>query len=90
MADEIIPGASRTSLARDVLCVRGLTVRLSGWRMELKSEGGPAAIVLVESPGGAFYRGEGACLGWQQDALEQLYRSLLPDEPPEAEPLQLG
>ena len=91
MADEILSGASRTSLSRAVLCVRGLATRLSGWRMELKSERGPAAVVLVESPGGgAFYRGEGACLGWPQDQLERLYRSLLPDEPPEAEPLQLG
>ncbi len=91
MADEILPGASRTSLARAVLCVRGLAARISGWRMELQSARGAAAIVLVEPPGGGiFYRGEGACLGWPQDQLERLYRSLLPDEPPEAGPLQLG
>jgi hypothetical protein len=90
MAEEL-PGAQRTSLARALVCARGATTKFSSWRLELTSARGAAAVVLVEPPGGdVFYRGEGACLGWTQEDLEQLYRSLLPDAPSEQEPLQLG
>ena len=91
MPDEPLPGAQRTSLSRALVCARGATMRFSCWRLEVSSPGGAAAVVLVEPPsGGIFYRGEGVCLGWAQADLERLYRSLLPVEPSDPEPLQLG
>jgi len=91
MAEELLPGAQRTSLSRALVCVRGHATKFSGWRLELTSANGAAAVLLVEPPGGQiFYRGEGVCLGWTQADLERLYRSLLPDEPSGPEPLQLG
>jgi hypothetical protein len=89
MADEPIPGASRVSMARVPLCVRGMAARLSGWRLEFTSAQGGGAVVLVET-GAVIYRGFGVCLGWGQQDLERLYRSLLPNEPSDPEPLQLG
>jgi hypothetical protein len=87
----LLPGAQRTLLARALVCARGTTTKFAAWRLEMASTGGSAAVVLVEPPGGGtFYRGEGACLGWTQGNLEQLYRSLLPVEPSDPEPLQLG
>ena len=90
-SEEPLPGAQRTSLSRALVCARGTAVKFSAWRLELSSPRGTAAVVLVEPPGGGiFYRGEGLCMGWTQADLERLYRSLLPAEPSEPEPLQLG
>lgn len=86
-ADLPEPFASRTSLSRVPLRLRGQPVTLSGWRMELESPRGKGAIVLADP----HYRGEGILLGWDQPRLAALYSALLPpDEPPPQEHLQLG
>ncbi len=54
---------------------------LSAWRLEVTSEEGSGAIVLVEAPTGeTHYRGEGIFLGWPQERLGEVYLALQPPE----------
>lgn len=63
-------------------------VTLSAWRVELATPRG--AIVLVETGGKVFYRGEGTLLGSSQDQLGELWRASLPAPEPEPDLPQLG
>jgi hypothetical protein len=70
--------------------VRSSDRTLSGWRLEVLSDQGAGAIVLVDSEP-RYYRGEQILLGWTQERLASLYEALLPR--PDQEPfetLQLG
>ena len=53
------------------------SLTLSGWRLEVTSDQGAGAIVLVETER-RYYRGEGVLLGWTQERLASLYEALLP------------
>ena len=77
---------------RVVLRMRGSTVTVSGWRISVEAPRGPGSIVLAESGGQKFYRGEGVFLGWPQERLEAAYRALLPPAcgPGGDDHLQLG
>ena len=70
--------------------VRASDRTLSGWRLEVASDQGAGAIVLVETEV-RCYRGEQILLGWAQESLASLYEALLPrpDQSP-FETLQLG
>lgn len=76
---------------RVVLRMRGSTVTVSGWRISVEAPRGPGSIVLAESGGQKFYRGEGVFLGWTQERLEAAYRALLPpSQGPGDDHMQLG
>ncbi|MGH9441034.1 MAG: hypothetical protein ACRD16_02045 [Thermoanaerobaculia bacterium] len=79
---EIVPGLTNPrALSLDRFPVRtreGSTTR-SAWRLEVASDRGAGAIVLVEtSAAETFYRGDGVFLGWPQDRMAAAYRALLP------------
>ncbi len=72
-----LSGVSAQPLARVPIRTRSATVTVSAWRLEVTSDQGPGAIVLVEPPGGeAHYRGDGIFLGWAQDRLAEVYAAL--------------
>jgi hypothetical protein len=77
---------------RTSIRTRTSNVTLSAWRLEIVSDQGNAAIVLVEGEAErALYRGEGALLGWSQERLAAAYRALLPgSDGPDLETPQLG
>jgi hypothetical protein len=80
------------SLERFPIRTRDIEATASAWRMEIESDAGRGAIMLVDLPGGqAVYRGEGAFLGWPQDRLAATFARLrpTPEEPP-FEMQQLG
>jgi len=67
------------SLERFPIRTRASSSTQSGWRLQVESDQGGGAIVLVESsPAETFYRGEGVFLGWPQDRLAAAYDALLP------------
>jgi hypothetical protein len=58
---------------------RSMNVTHSGWRLEVRCDQGPGAVILAEtSPGESYHRGEGLFLGWPQDTLAALYEALRP------------
>jgi hypothetical protein len=63
--------------------VRSGRTTLAAWRIEVACDQGSGAIVLVESAGETYHRGEGVFLGWSAERLAAAYRALLPcvDEP---------
>ena len=64
-------------LERVPVRLRGSGVTLAGWRLEVACDQGAGAIVLVElSPQESCYRGDGVFLGFSQERLAELYRSL--------------
>ena len=65
---------------------------LGAWKLMLASDEGDGAITLVEPAGQApLYRGEGVCLGWNQERLAAAYAALQPrDDEPQLELPQLG
>jgi hypothetical protein len=71
------------SLERGPVRMRESGVTHAGWRMELDSDQGEGAITLIETTAGQpFFRGQGVCLGWEQEDLSMLYHSLrAPGEP---------
>ena|ERR1700682_6175686 len=72
------------SLERAPVRLRESGVTHAGWRMEIGSDQGSGAIVLIELPDGqAAHRGEGAFLGWPQEVLAATYIAMReePDEP---------
>ena|SRR5258708_38267977 len=72
------------SLARAPLRLRESGVTHAGWRMEITSDQGSGAIVLIELPDGrSAHRGEGTFLGWPQELLAATYDGMReePDEP---------
>lgn len=74
----------RESLARIPIRMRESAVTLSAWRMETSGAQGRGTIVLVELPSGArAFRGEGAHLGWTQEKLAALWRTLSEGGDPE-------
>jgi uncharacterized damage-inducible protein DinB len=75
------------SLHRIPIRARESGVTHSAWQMAIESPNGPGTITLLDS---GHYRGGGAFLGWSQEQLAELYKSLntSPDEPQEL--LQLG
>jgi fluoroacetyl-CoA thioesterase len=80
------------SLARSPVRLREAGTTLGAWKLTLASEEGDGAITLVEPAGQPLlYRGEGICLGWDQERLAAAYTALQPgdDEPPLELP-QLG
>jgi hypothetical protein len=80
------PGnATVRSLERFPIHTRDTEATQSAWRMEIESDAGRGAIMLIDlSEGQAIYRGEGAFLGWPQDRLAAVFNRLraTPDGPP--------
>ena len=73
------------SLERFTIRTRDTEATQSAWRMEIESDGGRGAIMLVDLPEGqAIYRGEGVFLGWTQQQLATIFSRLRvgPDAPP--------
>jgi hypothetical protein len=73
------------SLERFPIRTRDTEATQSAWRMEIDSDAGRGAIMLIDLPEGqAIYRGEGAFLGWPQEQLAAVFSRLraTPDEPP--------
>ena len=85
-----IPGATRRTLARVLLRLRGASVTTAGWKLELESPQGPGAIVLTEGGPVSWYRGEGVCLGLGQERLGELWAALQPPAEREQETVQWG
>lgn len=85
-----LSGLSAKPPERVPIRVRSSDCTLSGWRLEVASDQGAGAIVLVETEA-RYYRGEQILLGWAQERLASLYEALLPrpDQSP-FETLQLG
>jgi hypothetical protein len=71
---------------------RASGVTTSAWRLEIASDQGTGAIVMVEaSPGESYYRGEGQFLGWAQERLAALHDALRPrSDQPSIDLPQLG
>jgi hypothetical protein len=72
------------SLERAPIRMRESGVTHAGWRMEVGSDQGDGAILLLEPDADrAVYRGEGSFLGWSQERLAAAYQALRaePDEP---------
>lgn len=85
-----LSGLSAKPPERVFIRVRLSDRTLSGWRIEIASDQGAGAIVLVDTEA-RYYRGEEILLGWAQERLASLYAALLPR--PEQNPfetLQLG
>jgi fluoroacetyl-CoA thioesterase len=80
------------SLARSPVRLREAGATLGAWKLTLASEEGDGAITLVEPAGQPLlYRGEGTCLGWNQERLAAAYAALQPrDDEPQLELPQLG
>lgn len=58
---------------------RGSGVTTAAWRLEISSDQGTGAIVMVEAtPQESYYRGEGLFLGWAQDRLAAVHDAMLP------------
>jgi len=77
--------ATMRSLERFPIRTRDTEAMQSAWRMEIESDAGKGAIMLVDLPGGeAIFRGEGHFLGWPQDRLAAVFNTLrsTPGEPP--------
>lgn len=73
------------SFERTSIRMRGSGATQSAWRMEIASDAGKGAIVLIDLPSGqSVYRGDGTFLGWSQQQLAAAYQGLRtePDEPP--------
>lgn len=90
---EFIPGTHPSglnnpvvrSLERVPIRMRESGVTHAGWRMEIGSDEGDGAIVLIElTADRSLYRGEGMLLGWSQERLAATYQAVRaePDEPP--------
>jgi hypothetical protein len=79
-------------LARVPICSRENGIKLSGWRLAVRTPRGDGTITLVDAAGGAtFRRGEGLFLGWDQARLAAAYAQLLPKgSSPEPDPGQFG
>src|SRR5258708_40329657 len=72
------------SLERAPIRMRESGVTHAGWRMEIGSDEGDGAIVLIElTADRSVYRGDGVFLGWSQERLAAAYQALrvVPDEP---------
>jgi hypothetical protein len=84
--DPFGPGkATARSLERFPIHTRDTEATQSAWRMEIESDAGRGAIMLIDLPEGqAIYRGDGVFLGWPQDRLAAVFKRLraTPDEPP--------
>jgi hypothetical protein len=66
-------------LERVAIRTRESGLTLSAWRLAVSSASGVGGIYLVETPGGGtLFRGDGICLGWPQDRLEEVYQRLRP------------
>jgi len=66
-------------------------VTLAAWRMAVSAPEGAGALVRVETPGGALFRGDGWFLGWTQEAMSGAWAELLPPAPSDTLELsQLG
>ncbi len=61
---------------------------LAAWRVSLR--GPPGAIVLAESGGRSWYRGEGGLLGMPQERLAELWKAALSSSDSEPELPQYG
>ena len=88
----VLPGARGIALERVAIRRRESGATLSAWRLDVISDRGAGAVVLVEREiEDPIYRGEGVMLGWEQDLLAAAYAALRPgsDEPP-FETMQLG
>ncbi|HJZ85552.1 MAG TPA: hypothetical protein VKN99_10295 [Polyangia bacterium] len=89
-----LTGVVAKPLERVPVRTRDSEATLSGWRLEVTSDQGAGAIVLVElSPQESCYRGEGAFLGWPQARLAEAYQALTKpagESAPDLELLQLG
>ncbi len=72
------------SLERVPIRMRESSVTHAGWRMEIGSDEGDGAIVLIEvTVDQSMFRGEGTFLGWSQERLAATYQAMRaePDEP---------
>ncbi|HEY4885322.1 MAG TPA: hypothetical protein VII08_16980 [Myxococcales bacterium] len=61
---------------------------LAAWRVSLRVP--PGAIVLAESGGRSWYRGEGSLLGTPQERLAELWKAALSSSDGEPELPQYG
>jgi len=61
---------------------------LAAWRVSLRAP--PGAIVLAESGGRSWYRGEGGLLGTPQERLAELWKAALSSSDSEPELPQYG
>lgn len=75
-------------LERVAIRLRERTVTLSAWRMGVAAPEGAGALVRLETPEGALFRGEGWFLGWTQQAMSGAWAELVPTPPSEAMDLQ--
>jgi hypothetical protein len=88
-----LPRGARTGrLARVPIRLRGGSLTLSAWCLEVESDEGPGTITAVEDGDGAtFLRGDGVFLGWTQPELAHAREALDPaDDAAEADGIQLG
>jgi hypothetical protein len=68
--------------------MRETAATLAAWRVTLKSPRG--AIVLAETGGKSWYRGEGGLLGERQERLAELWEAARSNDQPEPDLPQYG
>lgn len=56
--------------------LRESSATTAAWRLDVSCDQGAGHVVLVDAPGGSFYRGDGIFLGWPQDRLAEIYRTV--------------
>jgi hypothetical protein len=64
------------SLERVAIRLRESTFAQAAWRMIIDSESGEGTIILVDAPGGSFFRSEGIFAGRPQHELRETYERL--------------
>ena len=74
-------------LERVAIRLRESSVTLSAWRMAVSAPEGAGTLILVETPGGSLFRGEGWFLGWTQESMSGAWKELLP--PPTSDTFDL-
>ena len=84
----VTEGMVMRSLERTPVRTRGSNVTTSAWRMTIDARDGRGTITLIDS---TAFRGEGAFLGWSQDALRDTYQKLATqDDSPQPDLQQWG
>ena len=91
LEEQPVPGLTTPralSLVRFPIRTRASAWTQSGWRLLVASEQGEGAIVFIEvTLDETLYRGDGIFLGWTQERLAAVYKTLLPK--PEADGFEM-
>jgi hypothetical protein len=56
--------------------LRESTNTTAAWRLDISCDQGTGHIVQVDTSSGTFFRGDGLFLGWPQERLADLYRTV--------------